>query len=104
MSWKGVELQVALPRVQEQGQLQEQLQQRGQQSQSFKGQVHQEEMERLRKAVIEAKQKDSAKINKDSGEQQSHAHEHHQKNHKRDEDEMLVPTHPYLGKRIDYSS
>lgn len=46
MSWKGVELQVALPRVQEHSQLQDQLQQRGKQSQDFIGQNHLKEAEK----------------------------------------------------------
>lgn len=57
MSWKGVELQVALPRVQEHSQLQDQLQQRGKQSQDFIGQNHLKEAEKMRKAVIKSEQK-----------------------------------------------
>ena len=104
MSWKGVELQVALPRVQEHIQLQDQLQQRGKQSQDFIGQNHLKEAEKMRKAVIKSEQKDQTQIHRDADDsnQVRQSNEHHRPlKQQRTEENRL--NHPYLGKKIDYS-
>ncbi|MBR7552915.1 hypothetical protein ACFFJI_06640 [Allobacillus sp. GCM10007491] len=103
MSWKGIELQVALPRVQENSQLQDQLQQRGKQSQNFLGQSHLEEAEKMRKSVLKSEQKDQVQIHRDADDSHSdqQSTEHHRKRQRSD---AVKLNHPYLGKKIDYSS
>lgn len=99
MSLKAIELQVALPRTQDAGKLQEQLQQRGQIMQDqFKEQVHKEqEKKRTTVSKNESKQKAVFLNNKDQKEQQQ------QKSNKQKKETIQEITHPYKGTKIDFS-
>ncbi|MRH42286.1 hypothetical protein GH741_06280 [Aquibacillus halophilus] len=98
MSWKSVEMQVALPRVQDAGKIQEQLQQRGQllQDTISNNQLLTEELKR--KKVNDYNQKDNVnnKKKEDSNKQYREGHEH-------SEESENTSDHPFLGKQIDFN-
>ncbi|PKR78647.1 hypothetical protein CEY16_02505 [Halalkalibacillus sediminis] len=99
MSWKGVEMQVALPRTQDAGQLQDQLQQRGQLTQDQLAQAQLKQLEAKRKSVLETNEKDDVNIHEEEGKETL---ETSQNKRKTKEEEEIVD-HPFLGKHIDYS-
>lgn len=101
MSLKLVEMQVALPRTQDAGKLQEQLQQRGQLQNDQALYNVQKEEEKKRTSVIKQEQKDEAKFHKEH--HQGMDKENRQINsvkykHEAAEDEK----HPYKGTLIDF--
>ncbi|MEW9108616.1 hypothetical protein ACQCT6_08865 [Cytobacillus gottheilii] len=101
MSLKAIEMQVALPRTQDAGKLQEQLQQRGQVMQDIASQAALKEEERKRTSVIANSDANSVSLtDKDQkGQQQQEQSERkHQK-----KDQTVKESHPYKGKLIDYS-
>ncbi|RSD28286.1 hypothetical protein EJA10_05915 [Mesobacillus subterraneus] len=102
MSLKAIEMQIALPRTQDAGKIQEQIQQRGQHLQDHAAQSVTKEDELKRKTVIKNSQKQEARLNKEgnpSGKQQ----EKGRQNHANKEEKPASPHHPYKGKVIDYS-
>ncbi|MBB6452897.1 DNA-binding transcriptional regulator PaaX [Salirhabdus euzebyi] len=99
MSWKAVELQVALPRVQDAGQIQDQLQQRGQHVQSHLSQAQLQAQKRKRHQVNEMNRKEHDKIlNDGTGESTELLLSSPRKGK-----QLKQSSHPYLGKIIDYS-
>ncbi len=100
MSWKSIEMQVALPRTQDAGKLQEQMLKQNQHFQESLAQSQMKEAEQKRKRVQEfesindVKIKDEDRDNPSSEDQQSGARDHNN-------EESIE--HPYLGKRIDFS-
>ncbi len=98
VSWKGIELQVALPRTSDAGRIQEQIQQRGQFMQDViaQAQLQSEEVKRRQVNDLEQKQKlkndrhDKKQLNSDTEENQPKEAQSH-----------IKIEHPYLGKRID---
>ncbi|QTM99437.1 hypothetical protein ERJ70_09050 [Sediminibacillus dalangtanensis] len=100
MSWKSVEMQVALPRVQDAAKMQEQLQQRGQQTQELLAAAQQNLEEVKRKQVNHSVHKADVH-NKEKKEKQFNAKDSQQK--KKADEEKTDNNHPYLGRKIDFS-
>ncbi|MDQ0350649.1 ribose 1,5-bisphosphokinase PhnN [Alkalibacillus filiformis] len=103
MSWKAVEMQVALPRTQDASQLQDQLQQRGQLMQDQITQEQLRELERKRKAVLESEQ--TEQIDNEDENQKSKAEtgaNNHNQAESKDRRGTNIP-HPYLGNRVDFT-
>ncbi|MFB5660540.1 hypothetical protein [Alteribacillus sp. HJP-4] len=99
MSWKGVELQVALPRSQDAGKLQEQLQQRGQ---TMQDRLNNEQLksEHKQRSQVQGKEKtEKNRLGNDTGgsDQQEQPQQQRREQLKKPE-EM---EHPYKGKTID---
>ncbi|WP_102346919.1 hypothetical protein [Bacillus sp. Marseille-P3661] len=97
MSLKLIELQVALPRTQDIGKLQEQLQQKGQHTQDHLAAVNHKQDKQKRKQV-----------NKQEKTNQSHFHNKNQHQSfelraviKNKQQENISPPHPYKGITID---
>ncbi|WP_027963215.1 hypothetical protein [Halalkalibacillus halophilus] len=101
MSWKAVELQVALPRTQDAGQLQDQLQQRGQLMQDRLQDEHIHELNRKRKAVIEANNSENVLVDKDGANSNELFDKGESSTDKGNKQTDI--DHPYLGKQIDFS-
>ncbi|WP_093210698.1 hypothetical protein [Sediminibacillus albus] len=99
MSWKSVEMQVALPRVQDAGKIQEQMQQRGQHLQDSVAVAQQTIDEKRKKQVNEFERKDKLH-NKKKQEKESFQGNQEQEG---DSHEKQESEHPFLGKQIDYS-
>jgi hypothetical protein len=102
MSLKAIEMQVALPRTQDAGKIQEQLQQRGQLSQDFASLEMKKESEKQQKTVLKSSQKEKAEFNKE-GESNETGQDPSQNNKKQNKKENAKLNHPYKGKKIDYS-
>lgn len=100
MSWKAVEMQVALPRTQDAGKIQDQLQQQGRIVQNQLAQSMANEELRKRKQVLEQQASEQLKNNKkksdnqfeaaSGGKKKENIHPHHFR-------------HPYLGNKVDFS-
>lgn len=102
MSLKAIEMQIALPRTQDAGKIQEQLQQRGQHLQEHAAQSVMKEDDLKRKTVVKNHQKQEARLNQEdsrSGQQQQNG----RGEHKNKDDQLEQSHHPYKGKVIDYS-
>lgn len=99
MSWKAVELQVALPRTQDVGKLQDQMQQRGNQMQQSLAQSQLQSDQLKRKQVGKQEQKDDVNV-KDEDE---NLNQPHVVQHRKEEEKSQKIIHPYLGNQIDYS-
>ncbi|MFS0782274.1 hypothetical protein [Bacillus sp. 1P06AnD] len=103
MSLKAIEMQIALPRTQDAGKIQEQLQQRSQIAiDSAANEVKREEKKK-EQSVIAAKKARQQKVGEDSGKMnQTNLHSGHNLNCTQEEKEELSH-HPYKGNRIDFS-
>ncbi|GGM21621.1 hypothetical protein GCM10011351_04330 [Paraliobacillus quinghaiensis] len=99
MSWKAVEMQVVLPRIQDASRIQEQLQQRGQFMQNVLANQQLAQDEVKRKTVNDLNQK----ANLSNSEERKHksTSENSQDNANKMEFVQQAITHPFLGKRID---
>jgi hypothetical protein len=102
MSLKAIEMQIALPRTQDAGKIQEQLQQRGQHLQEHAAQSVTKEDELKRKTVIKNNQKQEAHLKKDDGSSNQNQ-EQSRHNKQKNIDSHIQQHHPYKGKVIDYS-
>ncbi|QDP40201.1 hypothetical protein [Radiobacillus deserti] len=98
MSWKSVELQVALPRTQDVGKMQEQMQQRNQVLQESLAQSQSVAEEMKRKKVNDFEQKDKVNLKN-----QSHSHTKEENSEHHMEEQTPAVDHPYLGRRIDFN-
>lgn len=97
MGWKAVELQVALPRTQDVGKLQEQLQQRAQETQDRLADAQKKKEEEMRLQVTKQEETEQSRF----FEQESSPKEQQKrKQHKKKNEQEKVP-HPYKGKTID---
>lgn len=96
MSWRSVEMQVALPRVQDAGKLQEQIAQRNPTLQHFVSQRQEKIDKKKRTSVIQQENVEKALVQDEEAgtDQQS-------KDRTKKEEESI--DHPYLGNRIDFS-
>lgn len=103
MSLKAIEMQIALPRTQDAGKIQEQLQQRGQHLQEHAAQRVTKEDELKRKTVIKNNQKQEARLNKDDGSTNPNQEQSHPDKKENSENQHIQQNHPYKGKVIDYS-
>ena len=95
MSWKSIEMQVALPRTQDTGKMQEQIQKQSEQVQGALTQSQLEEEKIKRTRVNQSGKSEKVKLKKERINKSSDEMEEHLNN---EEDEIA---HPYLGKRID---
>ncbi|WP_405102148.1 hypothetical protein [Oceanobacillus sp. FSL H7-0719] len=96
MSWKSIEMQVALPRTQDAGKIQEQLQKQPEilQSALTQSQLKQEKIKRTR--VSESEKSEKLRLKKDKTDSSSQELEK----------EIVAEkdiTHPYLGKSVDFN-
>ncbi|MBU5594985.1 hypothetical protein KQI76_07385 [Amphibacillus sp. MSJ-3] len=103
MSWKAVEMQVALPRTQDAGRIQEQIQQRGQFMQDIISQAQLQSEETKRRTISDLERSYQLKNDKANKEKSKHDGKPISKKDKQTEYQMKVD-HPYLGKRIDINS
>lgn len=105
MSWKSVELQVALPRTQDAGQLHEQLSKQNQRFQETLAQHQLRDEIIKRRQVREFEETVGKKVLKDEakGRQQNFANDQDKQNSSEKEKELKALVHPYLGQHIDLS-
>ncbi|MGA9228071.1 MAG: hypothetical protein WB217_17115 [Mesobacillus sp.] len=103
MSLKAIEMQIALPRTQDAGKIQEQLQQRGQHLQEHAAQSVKKEDELKRKTVIKNNQKQETRLNKDDRSSNHNQEQSNPDKKKNSENHNKQQNHPYKGKVIDYS-
>ncbi|WP_249869761.1 hypothetical protein [Oceanobacillus saliphilus] len=89
-------MQVALPRVQDAGKVQENIMKQGQHFQESLGQIQMKQEERKRKKVNESEE--TTKINADKENSESKV----ERNSKRSDKEIEID-HPFLGKQIDFN-
>lgn len=94
-------MQIALPRTQDAGKIQEQMQQKGQNIQDMLAQTQLVQEELKRKKINEANHKDKAMIRKDeqSGQKKPTKNLSYNKSKK----DIKSLSHPYLGKNIDFT-
>src|SRR5699024_6241966 len=99
-SWKSVEMQVALPRTQDAGKLQEQMSKQNQRFQESlaHNQLRQEQLKRKR--VNKYEKVEDLKVTEDE--------KHSSDSDQTEEDKQTKPEketieHPYLGSKIDFS-
>lgn len=101
MSWRAVEMQIALPRTQDAGKIQEQLQQRGQFMQDVIANQLLAQDELKRKTVNDLKQK--AELSNKKEEKHPTNSETSHDNTRKNAIESHAIEHPYLGKQIDFN-
>lgn len=100
MSWKSIEMQVALPRTQEAGKHQEQMSKQNQRFQESLAQSQLKQQLLERKRVNEFEQIKQTKI-KDEEPKSSSDQQDEEREETNAEDETVE--HPFLGKKIDLS-
>ncbi|MFD2657176.1 hypothetical protein [Gracilibacillus thailandensis] len=100
MSWKAVEMQVALPRTQDAGKIQDQMQQQGRIDQNQLAQSMAKEDLRRRKQVLEQEASQQLKNNKQK--RDSHFQEVSE-DKKKEKQHQQQYKHPYLGNKVDFS-
>jgi len=106
VSWKSVELQVALPRTQDAGQLQDQLSKQNQRFQETLAQHQLRDEIIKRRQVREFEETIGKKVMPDDENEQEQmskdedADEEHSEKHASAKDAV---THPYLGQHIDFT-
>ena len=100
VSLKLIELQVAVPRTQDIGKIQEQIEQRGQLSQEQLTVGMQKKDERKRKQVNNNEKNDRATL---TLKQTSHMHESQEEPEMVEDEDEYKQNHPYKGKFIDFS-
>jgi hypothetical protein len=100
MSLKAVEMQIALPRTMDAGQLQDQLQQRGQSVQNYlsQEQLREEEVRRNRVNILNETE---GKISRDVTQSSSDVPPQQKKSKNKHSNQALH--HPFLGARIDFN-
>ena len=99
MSLKAIELQVALPRTQEIGKVQEQLQQRSQLIHDLAAREMQKEMKKQETTVLKNQPKGNVNVQQEGSSKQ---HQQFQEQAPKKEEESKM-SHPYKGITIDYS-
>lgn len=103
MSWKSVEMQVALPRTQDAGKMQEQMSKQQQRFQETLAQHQLREDIIKRRKVREYEEAKGKKVTPDETSEQSEDQgEHKDRDEKGVQDQSTV-NHPYLGQHIDFS-
>lgn len=102
MSFKSIELQVAIPRSQDAGKMQEQMMRQGQQFQETLTQKQLREELINRGKVNEYEDVEKRTISDEDERNRQEQEEKQQQNKNKDEKEDLID-HPYLGTKIDFS-
>jgi hypothetical protein len=101
MSLKAIEMQIALPRMQDASKLQEQIQQRGQQQNDVAANSVTKEVEKNRISVNKQEQKEKARLKEQ--EREKNGHQQGEKNRKMKESQPVKEVHPYKGNFFDFS-
>ncbi|UCZ51699.1 hypothetical protein LGQ02_12575 [Bacillus shivajii] len=101
---KSLGLQVALPRTQTAGKIQEQLQNRSQVAQEHISKAQKEEEIKKQKAVTESNPSEDKNLNNDEeGREGKRGHQYEPSEGKWTEEEKEQDIHPYKGKNFDAS-
>ncbi|RXI97982.1 hypothetical protein DS745_16665 [Anaerobacillus alkaliphilus] len=106
MSLRAIELQVAIPRTQSVGKIQDQLQQRGQVMQDHLGLEQKKDDDHKRKQVLETSETDKKRLSNDDESNQGQKNDQRKnKENKSNEKHQnaAVAKHPYKGNFIDFS-
>ena len=101
MSLKAIEMQIALPRMQDASKLQEQIQQRGQQQNDVAANSVAKEVEKNRISVTKHEQKEQVRL-KDQ-QRDKKGNQEGKKNRKNKESQSVKEVHPYKGNFFDFS-
>ncbi len=101
MSLKAIEMQIALPRMQDARKLQEQLQQRGQQQNDVAANTFAKEVEKNRISVNKHEQKEQVRL-KDH-QREKNDNQQGKRNRKNKESQPVKEVHPYKGNFFDFS-
>lgn len=101
MSLKAIEMQIALPRMQDASKLQEQIQQRGQQQNEVAANSVASEVEKNRISVTKHEQKEQVRL-KDQ-QRDKKGNQEGKKNRKNKESQSVKEVHPYKGNFFDFS-
>ncbi|MGG7618877.1 hypothetical protein ACVBAX_05800 [Robertmurraya sp. GLU-23] len=101
MSLKAIEMQIALPRMQDASKLQEQIQQRGQQQNEVAANSVAKEVEKNRISVTKHEQKEQVRL-KDQ-QRDKKGNQEGKKNRKNKESQSVKEVHPYKGNFFDFS-
>lgn len=101
MSLKAIEMQIALPRMQDASKLQEQLQQRGQQQNEVAANTVAKEVEKNRISVNKHEQKEQVRL-KDH-QRDKNDNQQGKRNRKNKESQPVKEVHPYKGNFFDFS-
>lgn len=106
MSLKAIEMQVALPRTQNAGKIQDQMQQRGQVSQDHIATEQHKELEKKRKQVLELTETENRRLNNDDENRNGANPEKETQQKDRKHEHKHSPQyakHPYKGNFVDFS-
>lgn len=105
MSLKVIEMQIALPRTQDAGKIQEQMQQRSQVQLDHAAHEVQKEVEKKEHSVFKEERKPPLQFNAQEGNPDKGPFLKQTKKKKKDEKKAANSSqkHPYKGKSIDYS-
>lgn len=104
MSLKAIEMQIALPRTQDAGKIQEQIQQRSQIQHDYAAHEVQKEVDKMQHSVVKEEQKSFLKFNEKDGNRDSGTFEQQKKkNQDKKKNTSNSQIHPYKGNLIDYS-
>lgn len=101
MSLKAIEMQIALPRMQDASKLQEQLQQRAQQQNDVAANTVAKEVEKNRISVNKHEQKEQVRL-KDH-QRDKNENQQGKRNRKNKESQPVKEVHPYKGNFFDFS-
>ncbi len=105
MSLKAIEMQIAIPRTQDAGKIQEQLQQRSQIQLDHAAHEVQKEVEKKEHSVVKEERKSPVQLNAQEGNPDKGPFSTQTKKKKKDEKKPASSSqqHPYKGQSIDYS-
>ena len=98
MSLKGIELQIAIPKTFDAGKISEQKQQRAQIAQDQANVLTEQQAEKNRETVLEAKE--YAKMHPDK---KNNENEHQNNEERRNNEGEKKTEHPYKGSFVDFS-
>lgn len=102
MSLKNIELQIAIPRTQDAGKIQNELNERSNLANTHANIAVQKEDEKKRSAVIKNEKSAQLKLNKDK-QNKNQNEKFKAKRSEKDENKDFQQIHPYKGRFIDYS-
>lgn len=102
MELKSIEMQIALPRTQDAGRLQDQLQNRGQLQQDQINQSVQKDVEKLQNSVVKEERKDTVRLHQEEEGREEYKGQKRDKKKQKGKNKNLKEKHPYKGRRIDY--
>ncbi|WP_096435383.1 hypothetical protein [Alteribacter populi] len=103
--WKAIEMQVALPRTQTAGKIQDQLQQRSMQTQGHLAATEKKQMEKRRAQVTKNEKSEQKRIANDQEKRGNSKFSQNQRRSPKEDDnsKMKDEGHPYKGRNIDFT-